>query len=635
MRALVSLSLWHAASAGELGSILSNITKFDPLIPAQHETHIEVGVYFEMLHKVDDVAHTFDAEFFLVYKWHDPRDYSELFHHQEVLERESVTCDSGGSGGSAGSGCGGGRLRRLGGSGSAGSAGSAGSSGSASYSSAGEEYKSGWEVFVEFGEDEMGYVWRPDLQVTNVHSGYNARNKMMRFYEDGTIEYIQLTYARLELLHVRFDAYPFDAHHFAVYVESRSHTKARIVIETLDDLTGIEEAYAEEWPSWQYTGYHSHVEVHRPDYIHSPGGKCRTEARSRLVFVVEATRIDTFIDSAFIPSLLLVITSFVGPFLSLNALMPRIATGFISFLTLSNMMSSQVALLPKISYDVWFIIFMNTQRYYVFSALMETAAAHVVQDRLSTRTAMKLDNYARIALPFSYIVVVTILYVNAPGSTSPAGAMCYQDAVVLLANLWRVVYANFVILFVLGVAWVAFSYQRLMILLRKKPVEVHKASRVHLDKNELHKLFSFIDVDGGKSLDMSESVIMMLGLEDIATEYSSGKVAHAESVTLSRDDCPKEVLEMIAILEKKFGKVLHQESFNASHRAIFSEVDIFCVQHPEMDRVWAEHTARVKGSLDRGSLKDGPPAPVTPSSQAAARAPISPDELKGEVPVAV
>ena len=77
MRALITASLLHVASAGELGKILGSITKFDPLVPAAHETHINVGVYFEMLHKVDDVAHTFDAEFTLVYQWHDPRNYSD------------------------------------------------------------------------------------------------------------------------------------------------------------------------------------------------------------------------------------------------------------------------------------------------------------------------------------------------------------------------------------------------------------------------------------------------------------------------------------------------------------------------------------------------------------------------------
>merc|ERR1719387_1804521 len=107
MRQILTLSLWRAASAGEsggsgtLGNILQNISQFDPLQPAAHETHIHVGVYFERLHKVDDVAHTFDAEFFLIYKWYDPRDYSELFRHNELLERVPVTCigDSVGAGG--------------------------------------------------------------------------------------------------------------------------------------------------------------------------------------------------------------------------------------------------------------------------------------------------------------------------------------------------------------------------------------------------------------------------------------------------------------------------------------------------------------------------------------------------------
>jgi hypothetical protein len=569
MRALLVASLLPVASAGELGKILGNITKFDPLVPAAHETHIKVGVYFEMLHKVDDVAHSFDAEFYLVYKWHDPRDYSELFHHEELLENEAVTCvaDSAGSGGSSGG------HRRLGGD-------SAGSS--TRSSSAGEE------VFVEFGEDEMDNVWRPDLQVTNVHSRtIEAANKMMRFYDDGTIEYVQLTYARLKLLDARFDAYPFDSHHFGIYIESRSHTDARIVLEELDDMTGLETEKAKQWPAWVYDSDHSHVEVHKPDYIHT--NPCRTEQRSRYVFMVEATRSDTFLEGTFVPSLLLVITSFVGPFLNLNALMPRIATGFISFLTLTNMMASQVARLPKVTYPVWFIIFMNTQRYYVFSALMETVFAHSIQDRLSTRVAMKLDNYARIALPLSYTTLMSYLYMNAPQT---------EGAEDLLKFMKNVVYAFFVMKFVLGVGWVAYSYHRLKFLLRNEPMEVHKSTPVHLDKNEVGMLFHFIDIDGGKQLDMSEVVVMLLGLGDIIGEVSS-----AESLTITRDDCPPEVIEMIKILEKQFGQALSKEKFIAAHRAILSEVDIFCTKHPEIEKLWNDHTARVKESIDRGSFE--------------------------------
>jgi hypothetical protein len=233
---------------------------------------------------------------------------------------------------------------------------------------------------------------------------------------------------------------------------------------------------------------------------------------------------------------------------------------------------------------------MHTQRYFVFSALMETAFAHIIMDRYSTRTAMKLDNYARIALPLCYTIMMTYLRMFAPKS---------EEAVEELKLMQNLVYASLAILYVLGAAWAVYSYNRLMHLMRKKPIEVHKSSSVHLDKNELHKLFNFIDIDGGKSLDMSEIVIMMLGLEDIATEYSSGKVAKAESVTVSREDCPEKVLQMIAILEKKFGAALNKESFNAHHRAIFAEVDIFLTQNPELEKLWAEHTARVRDSIVR------------------------------------
>jgi hypothetical protein len=310
-----------------------------------------------------------------------------------------------------------------------------------------------------------------------VHSQYKEKNKMMRFYDDGTIEYIQLTSARLELLHVRFDAYPFDQHHFEIFIESRSHTDKRIVLEKLDDMIGIAVKYTKDWPSWRYKYHEVDVHLHPPDYVYK--NPCRKEKRSEYLFHIVAEREDDFVTTTFIPCLLLVITSFVGPFLNLNALMPRIATGFISFLTLSNMMASKVAALPKVTYPVWFIIFMNTQRYYVFTALMETAAAHIIMDRFSTRTAMKLDKYAQIALPLSYVLVNGSLFYFAPQK---------EEAEETNVLLQRAVAANFVAFVVFGAAWSAYHYNKLMHLLRKKPIDVHKASRVHLDKNELHAL---------------------------------------------------------------------------------------------------------------------------------------------------
>ena len=178
MRVRLILSLWHGALAGEFSKVFSDITAFDPLVPPLHEMHIQVGIYFEMLHAVDDVERTFDAEFFEIYQWHDPRDYSELFSHDELLDTEEVVCVA-----DAGSSAHGHRLRRR----------LAGGSSQSSESSSGNVSQS-VRKFAELGEDEMDFVWRPDLQIANIHSRSSVKSKMMRFYTDGTIELIQLIY---------------------------------------------------------------------------------------------------------------------------------------------------------------------------------------------------------------------------------------------------------------------------------------------------------------------------------------------------------------------------------------------------------------------------------------------------------
>ena len=65
------------ASAG-LRSYFAKLP-FNARDPPAHTTDISVGVYFEHLFKVNQKEHTFDADFWLVYKWHDGRNFSHLF----------------------------------------------------------------------------------------------------------------------------------------------------------------------------------------------------------------------------------------------------------------------------------------------------------------------------------------------------------------------------------------------------------------------------------------------------------------------------------------------------------------------------------------------------------------------------
>ena len=58
------------------------------------------------------------------------------------------------------------------------------------------------------------------------------------------------------------------------------------------------------------------------------------------------------IKGTFLPAILLVATSWTGFFITHSALMPRIAVGFVSFLTLTNWASDELDKIPDVTYSV-------------------------------------------------------------------------------------------------------------------------------------------------------------------------------------------------------------------------------------------------------------------------------------------
>ena len=112
---------------------------------------VRVGVYFDMLRYVDDAMHTFDAEFFTVYMWSDPRNYSLLFLDDQLVDVQTNFNSTGARRRLA--------SRRLGGQFS--------STGTDSLQAPAEDCDTlGDNVrFVEFGRDETKAIWTPDLEV--------------------------------------------------------------------------------------------------------------------------------------------------------------------------------------------------------------------------------------------------------------------------------------------------------------------------------------------------------------------------------------------------------------------------------------------------------------------------------------
>ena len=92
---------------------------------------------------------------------------------------------------------------------------------------------------------------------------------------------------------------------------------------------------------WTYISEDHHVFLRSPDYTH--GSACRGETLSRFDFhlVLEREGWKT-VEQVLVPCTVLVLISFIAFFIDIKTLMPRIAVGFLTFLTMTNWEASTV-----------------------------------------------------------------------------------------------------------------------------------------------------------------------------------------------------------------------------------------------------------------------------------------------------
>lgn len=99
----------------------------------------------------------------------------------------------------------------------------------------------------------------------------------------------------------------------------------------------------------------------------------------------------------YIPAGLIVVTSWVSFWLHRNASPARVALGVTTVLTMTTLMSSTNAALPKISYIKSIDVYLGTCFLMVFTALLEYAAVGYLGKRITMKKAayQKLTKLAR------------------------------------------------------------------------------------------------------------------------------------------------------------------------------------------------------------------------------------------------
>lgn len=100
----------------------------------------------------------------------------------------------------------------------------------------------------------------------------------------------------------------------------------------------------------------------------------------------------------YIPSILVVMLSWISFWLNVNAVPGRIALGVLTVLTMTTQSSSVNASLPRVSYTKAIDIWMSGCLLFVFAALIEFAVANVLS-RKDNNQGIKLKNVFYILKP--------------------------------------------------------------------------------------------------------------------------------------------------------------------------------------------------------------------------------------------
>ncbi|KAJ0002824.1 hypothetical protein NQD34_007973 [Periophthalmus magnuspinnatus] len=215
-------------------------------------------------------------------------------------------------------------------------------------------------------------IWKPDLFFAN-EKGANFHevttdNKLLRIFQDGSVLYsIRLTL----ILSCPMDLknFPMDIQTCTMQLESFGYTMNDLIFEWLsenpvqvaDDLTLPQFVLKEEKDLGYCTKYYN------------TGKFTCIEVKFHL-----ERQMGYYLIQMYIPSLLIVILSWVSFWINMDAAPARVGLGITTVLTMTTQSSGSRASLPKVSYVKAIDIWMAVCLLFVFAALLEYAAVNFV-----------------------------------------------------------------------------------------------------------------------------------------------------------------------------------------------------------------------------------------------------------------
>ncbi|XP_075214227.1 gamma-aminobutyric acid receptor subunit beta-like isoform X3 [Lycorma delicatula] len=211
-------------------------------------------------------------------------------------------------------------------------------------------------------------IWVPDTFFANDKNSFlhdvTERNKLVRLNGDGSITYGMRFTATLACM-MDLHYYPLDSQNCTVEIESYGYTVSDVVMYWKETpVRGVEEA---ELPQFTITGYETNdrkEELATGDY-----------QRLSLSFKLQRN-IGYFVFQTYLPSILIVMLSWVSFWINHEATSARVALGITTVLTMTTISTGVRSSLPRISYVKAIDIYLVMCFVFVFAALLEYAAVN-------------------------------------------------------------------------------------------------------------------------------------------------------------------------------------------------------------------------------------------------------------------
>lgn len=208
--------------------------------------------------------------------------------------------------------------------------------------------------------------------------------------------------------------------------------------------------------------------------------------------IVVVRRITILLLRFFLPLSFLLFIPFAGFFIPIELVMPRVATGFISFLSLQVFRTMAYSLIPKPSSSLlWMDVAMFSVTVIMFASLLENVLAQVLRAAISSQASRFVDNLSRVTFPLMALLILFLLF-----AMGAARVETHTNMSVCLALLciWLVSFSLAVIFYC------RFLARMLMKTLVKHVSANSRYNVITLDQKELLVVFGVFDEEDTGSI---------------------------------------------------------------------------------------------------------------------------------------